>query len=94
MVISAAVAIGPLLAGGVIAWLGPDLGWRASFLVYVPVGLLALVLGVAWLPLEGQRLRTRIDLDPVGSVLLAAAVLTVMVPFMLRTAAGLSLIHI
>lgn len=92
MVISVAVAVGPLLAGGVIGWLGPDLGWRASFLVYVPVGLLALVLGVAWLPLEGQRLRTRIDLDPVGSVLLAAAVLTVMVPFMLRTAAGWALL--
>lgn len=88
MVISAAVAIGPLLAGGVIAWLGPDLGWRASFLAYLPVGLAAMVLAVAWLPLEGHRLRTRIDLDPIGSLLLAAAVLAVMVPFMLRTAPG------
>lgn len=92
MVISVAVAVGPLLAGGVISWLGPDLGWRASFLVYLPVGLAAIGLGVAWLPLERHRLRTRIDLDPVGSVLLAAAVLAVMVPFVLRTTTGWALL--
>ena len=88
MVISVAVAVGPLLAGGIIAWLGPGTGWRGAFLMYLPIGLVAMALAVAWLPLErSARLRpgSRIDLDPVGSVLLVAAVLAVMVPFVLRS---------
>lgn len=86
MVISVAVAVGPLLTGAIIGWLGPDLGWRGAFLVYLPVGVLALALGWVWLPLERGRARApRIDLDPVGSALLVAGVLAVMVPFVLRS---------
>ncbi len=44
------VAIGPLLGGLLIAWLGPDVGWRATFLVNVPVGALAIVLALRWFP--------------------------------------------
>lgn len=44
------VAIGPLLGGMLIAWLGPDTGWRATFLVNVPVGVLAIVLALRWFP--------------------------------------------
>ena len=36
-VVGVSVAVGPLLSGGLIAWLGGDLGWRATFLVNVPI---------------------------------------------------------
>lgn len=102
MVVSVSVAVGPLLAGSMIGWLGPQSGWRASFLVNVPIGLAGLVLAMFWLPFGRERRRwrrtrqiraarargehvdlqrTHLDLDPVGSVLMAAAVLAVMYPF-------------
>jgi MFS family permease len=91
--VSVAVAIGPVLAGTIIATLGPDLGWRASFLLNAPIGLAGLILAFYWLPFETERRRrlakaegtaerTRIDLDPFGTVLLSAVVLCVMLPFM------------
>lgn len=99
MVISVAIAIGPLVAGGIIDWLGPDRGWRGAFLAYLPLGLVVLALCPAWLPREprpgrnaasgsavmASRRGPRIDADAVGTLLLAATVLAVMVPFMVRT---------
>lgn len=95
LVVSASVAVGPLLAGGIIAALGPEAGWRWAFLINTPLGLLAIVLALAWLPFDRERellrerrtTRARIDLDPVGTALLAGAVLSVMLPFMMRGSA-------
>ncbi|AWH94521.1 arabinose ABC transporter permease [Dietzia psychralcaliphila] len=135
--VSVATASGPLVGGLLIQALGNDLGWRAMFLVNVPLGVLALVLGQRWLPddralprtdhdgrdIGGSRARAgalayleddddevttsraaaatnasapvappqkaprrRLDLDPVGIVLLGAAVLSVMLPFLNRGA--------
>lgn len=102
MVISVSVAFGPLLAGSMIAWLGPESGWRAAFLVNVPIGLVGLALALRWLPFGRERRRwrrsreiraarargealdlqrTHVDLDPIGSLLMAVAVLCVMFPF-------------
>ncbi|MFS4488783.1 MFS transporter [Dietzia kunjamensis] len=149
--VSIATASGPLVGGLLIEVLGDDLGWRAMFLVNVPLGALALVLGWRWLP-DDRRLppgeagpdvggsaaragdmarlsaerggdagagdergddddhddeagrasriaaavnaglprprhrgrRTRLDLDPVGIVLLGVAVLSLMLPFLTR----------
>ncbi len=80
------VAIGPVLGGLLIELGGPELGWRLTFLVNVPIGLLALILGWMWfprplivrLPRVGSGLRS---LDPVGGLLLALAVLAVLFPF-------------
>lgn len=126
--VSVATASGPLVGGLLIGALGDDLGWRAMFLVNVPLGLLALALGHRWLP-DDRRLpggagpgsvghgvggsaaragdmarariddddevtapatppvrRGRLDLDPVGVLLLGAAVLSVMLPFLNRGA--------
>ena len=47
--VSIATASGPLVGGLLIEALGDDLGWRAMFLVNVPLGVLALVLGQRWL---------------------------------------------
>ena len=80
------VAIGPVLGGLLIELGGPELGWRLTFLVNVPIGITAIVLGLLWfprplivrLPRTGSGLRS---LDPVGAALLALAVLAVLFPF-------------
>ncbi|MFP7674608.1 MFS transporter [Marivita sp. S0852] len=80
------VAIGPVLGGLLIQVGGADMGWRLTFLVNVPIGVLAMVLGWLWfprplivrLPRVGSGLRS---LDPVGALLLALAVLAVLFPF-------------
>ncbi len=103
LVISASVAAGPILSGVFVAALGPQHGWRWSFLINVPLGLVLLGLSLRWLPFGKER-RTigkrkasaanpdvapastkahpKIDLDPVGNVLVALTVLALMLPFM------------
>ncbi len=61
-------ALGPSLGGALLA--GP--GWRAIFLVNVPLGLLALVLAHRHLPADkGTEGRERARFDVVGTLLLA-----------------------
>lgn len=90
VVIAGSVAVGPILAGAVIELVGPETGWRWAFFTYLPVGLASVVLGLVWFPFETERRRRadaalrarRIDLDPVGTLLVMLAVLAIMVPFM------------
>ncbi len=42
------LTLGPALGG----WLSQRLGWRAVFLVYLPIGLITLVLAIRYLPLD------------------------------------------
>lgn len=93
LVISASVAIGPVVTGAIIQALGPDDGWRWAFYIYIPIGLLAVVLALAWFPFETERQRRSgltesgsLDLDPLGSVLLTVAILCLMYPFMAHAA--------
>lgn len=80
------VAIGPVLGGFLIELGGPDLGWRLTFLVNVPIGIIAMILGLMWFP---RPLMVRLprtggglsSLDPVGAVLLGAAVFAILFPF-------------
>ena len=61
-------ALGPSLGGILIA----GLGWRAIFLVNVPLGLLAFVLAYRALPVDRQGPKTdRAGFDAVGTLLLA-----------------------
>lgn len=95
LVVSVSVAAGPILAGLIIDFLGPEQGWRATFGINVPLGVIGVALAVFWLPFSTeraelgrrhvtQRRRRGIDLDPVGMVLLITAVLCVMLPFMIH----------
>lgn len=90
LVVAASVAVGPVLAGAIIEAVGQETGWRWAFFSYLPLGVAAVVLGLAWLPFETERARrldpaarvAKVDLDPVGTVLLVLAVMAVMYPFM------------
>lgn len=94
-VVGFSVAIGPVLGGFLIETGGPDLGWRLTFLVNVPIGIVAIILGARWFPkplfrrppeqapdATGRRTSWLRALDPVGSVLLGLAILAVLYPFM------------
>ncbi len=48
--VGVSVAIGPVLGGFLIELGGESFGWRLTFLVNVPVGLLTLWLGYRWFP--------------------------------------------
>lgn len=94
-VVGFSVAIGPVLGGLLIETGGPDLGWRLTFLANVPIGILAIILGIRWFPkpLFRRPPQTTRDgaqspagwigaLDPIGSVLLGLALLAILYPFM------------
>ncbi len=87
-VVGVSTAVGPLLGGVLISLFGTHNGWRAVFLVNLPIGAAALVLGRRYLPASLPRRADagRTDLDPVGVLLLGLAVICVLVPFIeLRT---------
>jgi EmrB/QacA subfamily drug resistance transporter len=76
-------AVGPLLGGLLISLFGTHSGWRAVFLVNLPIGAAALALGYRYLPAPAPRPTDagRTDLDPVGVALLGLTVICVLVPF-------------
>ena len=59
-------ALGPSLGGVLIA----GFGWRAIFLVNVPLGILAILLGHRYLPVDRPKTE-RAGFDPLGTLLLA-----------------------
>ncbi|WP_354643606.1 MFS transporter [Kitasatospora camelliae] len=73
-------ALGPPLGGLLLGAAGPDLGWRLTFLLAVPFGLLTLLLAVRHLPPPTPSAR-HTDLDPVGLLLVAVLTLGAMLPF-------------
>ena len=77
-VISIATTIGPLLAGFLIWADVLGMSWRPIFLINVPIGVVAMVLGLRLVPtLTGQRAKR---LDITGSVVAAALLVALMVP--------------
>lgn len=85
--VGVSVAIGPVLGGLLIQLGGADIGWRLTFLINVPIGLLTLVLAFLWFPRPlihkpKQRAGKGLgSLDPVGALLLGLGVLAVLYPF-------------
>ncbi|MER5886182.1 MFS transporter [Streptomyces sp. NPDC001941] len=73
-----AVAAGVLLGGVLTDWNLFGWGWRTIFAVNVPVALVVLALGTAWIPGGQERARGRIDL--VGNLVLAASLVAIVLP--------------
>lgn len=88
------VAVGPIMGGLLIQLGGADIGWRLTFLINVPIGLLTIYLAFKWFPRPlMHRPRTQLNnnrplkggglssLDPIGALLLGIAVLALLFPF-------------
>ncbi|WP_063628015.1 MFS transporter [Actinospica robiniae] len=69
---------GQLIGGALIQANLWDLGWRLVFWINVPIGVAAAVMAMRALPVVRGAARTR--LDPIGTGLVAAAVLALVVP--------------
>lgn len=55
LVVSMSVAVGPLISGGLVAVWGEDPGWRYSFFLNVPLGLLGILGAWRFLPFLHER---------------------------------------
>ena len=77
-------AFGPTLGGLFLGAFGSELGWRWTFGMNVPLALLIIPLAL-WLIPASQPQAGRADLDAIGILLMAAAVLFVMLPFVLTS---------
>ncbi|MFD0318929.1 MFS transporter [Streptomyces flavalbus] len=79
-------AIGPVTGGLILALASGPEGWRWIFYVNVPVGALALVLGLRLLPHARPAGGQRLDLP--GVALLGTGVLALMLPLVLAESGG------
>jgi EmrB/QacA subfamily drug resistance transporter len=77
--IGLSTAAGPLAGGLLIQLFGAEHGWRAVFFVNLPIGILAFVLALLWLPARSGR-RPSASLDPVGTVLLGLGIVLLLLP--------------
>ena len=73
-----AVAVGVLLGGVLTDWNLFGWGWRTVFAVNLPVALVVVVLGAAWIPGRQQRIPGRVDI--VGNLVLAGALVAIVLP--------------
>lgn len=85
--VGVSVAIGPVIGGLLIQLGGLEIGWRLTFLINVPAGLLAIVLALLWFPrplIHKPTLQAHkglSSLDPIGALLLGLGVLAILYPF-------------
>jgi MFS family permease len=87
--IGLATAAGPVIGGLILAvFTGPE-AWRWVFYVKVPICLVALVLAVRFVPRLASGTRQRTHLDLVGSLLLGAGVLSLLLPLVNAESGGL-----
>jgi EmrB/QacA subfamily drug resistance transporter len=83
-----ATATGPVVGGLIIALVaGPD-AWRWVFYVNVPIGLVALVLATRLVPARSTAAAGGTHLDLVGSLLLGAGVLGLLLPVVSNESGG------
>ncbi|MEV7027708.1 MFS transporter, partial [Kitasatospora sp. NPDC093558] len=75
-----AFALGPPVGGAVLAAVGPEHGWRLTFLLNVPFGLATVLLAARHLPRPRPSARGA-NLDLVGLLLVGALTLALMLPF-------------
>jgi EmrB/QacA subfamily drug resistance transporter len=80
LVMGLAAACGQLIGGGLIQADVAGSGWRACFLINVPVGVAALALAPRFVPESHSERRPR--LDPLGTLLLTAGLAAVVLPLL------------
>jgi len=85
MALSAGAVTGQILGGVLISADLLGTGWRAIFLVNVPIGVLVLA-AARWLPADGRRTTRRVD--ALGVATLSVAVLLLVLPLTLGHATG------
>jgi len=78
LVMGLAAACGQLIGGGLIQADIAGSGWRACFLINVPVGIAALVLAPRFVPESRPEHRPRLDLS--GTLLLTAGLTAIVLP--------------
>ncbi len=84
-VIGLSTAFGPTLGGLLIGVGGSELGWRLIFWMNVPLVICLFPFAYRLLPRTQPDAHGPRDLDLVGTALLGAAVLSLMLPFVLTT---------
>ena len=72
-------ALGPLVGGLLIQWLGDADGWRSIFFVNLPFGVIAVIAGLILLP-GGAEAKATSALDIFGFVLLAGGLVAILIP--------------
>lgn len=77
-VMGVAAVFGQLIGGGLMRADVFGLGWRACFLINVPIGLVALLLTPRFVPESKAEVKSR--LDPVGMVLVTGALVALLIP--------------
>lgn len=80
MVIGVSTALGPIVGGLLIQWLGEESGWRWIFAVNIPIGVVALVATAMFVPALRPQAGNRGRVDAVGLVLLTASLSALLVP--------------
>src|SRR5487761_1487993 len=86
LALSAGAVSGQILGGLLVSANVAGLGWRAVFLVNVPIGVLAVVAALRFLPADATPARSRLDLA--GVALLSVSVLLLVLPLTLGRSAG------
>jgi MFS family permease len=86
LALSAGAVSGQILGGLLVSANVAGLGWRAVFLVNVPIGVLAVVAALRFLPADARSVRSRLDLA--GVALLSVSVLLLVLPLTLGRSAG------
>ena len=73
-----AAVLGPIVGGLLIAANPAGLGWRAVFLINLPIGIVAMIAGARFLP--GDRAQGAQGLDLPGTALLGTGLVALLVP--------------
>jgi EmrB/QacA subfamily drug resistance transporter len=72
-------ALGPLVGGLLIEWLGDADGWRSIFFVNLPFGIVAVIAAFLLLP-AGAEGKEATGADLIGLILLAGSLVAILVP--------------
>jgi MFS family permease len=87
-VVGLSTATGPVVGGLILNLAGSPDGWRWVFYVNVPIGLVALVLAARLVPATSTAGARGTHLDLVGSLLLGAGVLGLLLPVVSNESGG------